>query len=226
VFTNFPRAVRALRQRSGWTQAILGAHIGVSRQLISRIERGDIAGVPVGTLRRLAAELDGTLSMQLRWRGEELDRLVDAAHASLQQATAELLLSVGWLVQVEVSFNRYGDRGRIDIVATHPGTPILLVIEIKSGLGDLQETLGRLDVKARVGLHVAEDLGWSDIATVVPVLVIGDTRSARRAVAQHAALFARYAVRGRSALAWLRHPDGAMPPGLLWFATRPNSRRA
>lgn len=88
MFTNFPRAVRALRQRSGWTQAILGAHIGVSRQLISRIERGDIAGVPVGTLRRLAAELDGTLSMQLRWRGEELDRLVDAAHASLQQATA------------------------------------------------------------------------------------------------------------------------------------------
>jgi len=122
----------------GWTQSVLGARSGASRQLISRIERGDLAAIPVGTLRRVAAELDGTLTLQIRWRGEELDRLVDAVHARLQQATSGLLLSLGWLVRVEVSFNHYGDRGRVDIIAIHPTLRIVLVIEIKSGLGDLQ----------------------------------------------------------------------------------------
>lgn len=226
MFTNIPRAVRALRYRRGWTQTVLGGRIGVSRELISRIERGDLAAVPVGTLRRIATELDASVSLHLRWRGEELDRLVDAVHAGLQQAAADLLLSLGWLVRVEVSFNHYGDRGRIDIIALHPGMRIVLVIEIKSGLGDLQDTLGRLDVKVRLGRQVAEGLGWSDVAAVVPVLVIGDTRTARSVVVRHNALFGRFDRRGRSALAWLRRPYGPTPAGLLWFANRPDSPRA
>jgi transcriptional regulator with XRE-family HTH domain len=207
----------------GWTQSGLGTRIGASRQIISRIERGDLAAIPVGTLRRVAAELDATLSLQIRWRGEELDRLVDAVHAKLQQATSELLISLGWLVRVEVSFNHYGDRGRIDIIAVHPTLRIALVMEIKSGLGDLQETLGRLDVKVRLGRRIAQDLGWSDVAAVVPVLVIGDTRTARAVVARHDALFQRFDVRGRSALAWLRRPRGGAPTGMLWFANSQNS---
>lgn len=224
VFTNLPRAVRALRRRMGWTQSVLGARIGASRQLISRIERGDLAAIPVGKLRKVAAELDATLSVQIRWRGEELDRLVDAVHAGLQQATSGLLISLGWLVRVEASFNHYGDRGRVDIIAIHPTLRTVLVIEIKSGLGDLQETLGRLDVKVRLGRRIADDLGWSDVSAVVPVLVIGDTRRARSVVARHDALFQRFTIRGRAALAWLRRPHGGAPTGLLWFANVPDSR--
>lgn len=210
----------------GWTQSTLGARSGVSRQLISRIERGDLAAIPIGTLRRVATELDATLSLQIRWRGEELDRLVDAAHASVQQATSELLISLGWLVRVEVSFNHYGDRGRVDIMAIHPTLRIVLVIEIKSALGDLQDTLGTLDVKVRLGRRIADDLGWSDVSAVVPVLVIGDTRAARSVVTHHDALFQRFTVRGRSALAWLRRPRGGAPTGMLWFARGRDSRRA
>lgn len=226
MFTNLPRAVRALRRRMGWTQSMLGARVGVSRQLISRIERGDLAAVPIGTLRRVATELDAALSLQIRWRGEELDRLVDAAHASLQQATSALLISLGWLVRVEVSFNHYGDRGRVDIVAIHPTLRIVLIVEIKAGLGDLQDTLGRLDVKVRLGRRIADDLGWSDVSAVVPVLVIGDTRAARSVIAHHDALFQRFTVRGRSALAWLRRPRGGAPTGMLWFAKSQDSHSA
>jgi transcriptional regulator with XRE-family HTH domain len=225
VFTNLPRAVRALRHRQGWTQSALGARIGVSRELISRMERGDLAGVPVGTLRRVATELDATVSVQIRWRGEELDRLVDAQHAKLQQAASELLLSLGWVVRIEVSFNHFGDRGRIDILAKHPVMRILLVLEVKTGLGDLQETLGRLDVKTRLGRRVALELGWSDVAAVVPVLVIGDTRTSRSVVARYDALFQRFSLRGRAAVAWLRRPRGEAPPGLLWFANGHDSRQ-
>lgn len=190
------------------------------------MERGDLAGVPVGTLRRVATELDATVSVQIRWRGEELDRLVDAQHAKLQQAASELLLSLGWVVRIEVSFNHFGDRGRIDILAKHPVMRILLVLEVKTGLGDLQETLGRLDVKTRLGRRVALELGWSDVAAVVPVLVIGDTRTSRSVVARYDALFQRFSLRGRAAVAWLRRPRGEAPPGLLWFANGHDSRQA
>lgn len=42
-----------------------------------------------------------------------------------------------------MSFNHYGDRGRYDILAFHPPTGILLVVEVKTGIGDVQATLGR-----------------------------------------------------------------------------------
>jgi hypothetical protein len=64
------------------------------------------------------------------------------------------------MVQPEVSFNHYGDRGSCDLVALHPGAQALLVVEVKSRLGDVQDTLRRLDTKARLGPMLAEQLGW------------------------------------------------------------------
>ena len=173
---------------------------------------------------RIATALGASVHLTIRWQGEVLDRLLHAAHAALQQATATLLTALGWELRVEVSFNHFGDRGRIDLIAYHPRLRIILVIEVKSGLGDLQETLGRLDVKVRLARIIARDLGWTDVSAVVPVLVIGDTRAARRTIASHEALFARYALRGRSALAWLRRPAVPMPTGMLVFMKRPDSR--
>ena len=223
MWTNVDRAIRALRLRKGWSQEALGAQAGVSREMISRAERGGVAGMTLQSIDRIAAALGASVLVMVRWQGEQLDRLMDAAHAALQETVAALLASLGWEVRVEVSFNQYGDRGRIDLVAYHPDLRILLVIEIKSALGDIQETLGRLDIKVRLARRIARDLGWTDVAAVIPALVIGDSRLARRTVGAHVALFARYAVRGRTALAWLRRPAPPMPTGLLWFANRPDS---
>ncbi len=224
MFTNIERAVRFLRLRKGWAQETLGDRAEVSREMVSRIERGDMRGMTLGSIDRIARALGASIHLQLRWHGEQLDRLIDAAHAAIQQSVADLLSSTGWLVRVEVSFNHYDDRGRADIVALHPITRILLIVEIKSALGDLQETLGRLDVKVRLGRTLAHDLAWSDVRAVIPALVIGDSRLVRRTIAGHANLFERYDMRGRSALAWLRRPNGA-PRGLLWFAKRPDSHQ-
>jgi hypothetical protein len=152
--------------------------------------------------------------------------LIDAAHADLQQSVAQLLTSLGWTIRVEASFNHYGDRGRVDILAFRPNLRVLLVVEIKSALGDLQDTLGRLDVKMRVGRLVAHDVGWGEVRAVIPALVIGDSRLARRTVANHESLFARYDLRGRGSLAWIRRPLDPWPTGLLWFVGRPISRQA
>lgn len=192
---------------------------GISRAAVSRLERGLISPMTVRALDAVARALGASLSMQVEWHGERLDRLMDAAHAELQELVAALLTAAGWVVHVEVSFNRYGDRGRIDLLAIHPTLRIAVVVEIKSGIGDVQDTLGRLDVKVRVARPVARELGLGELVAVVPVLVIGDSRAARTVVATHGSLFGRFDVRGRAARAWIRQPGGVIPGGLLWFAS-------
>lgn len=226
MYTNVQRAIRFLRLRRGWPQRVLGDRSGVSRELVSRAERGDLTGIPLRSIDRMAGALGASVHLQLRWQGEQLDRLMDSGHAAIQQSVAELLTSLAWTVRVEVSFNHYGDRGRVDVLAFHPILHILPVVEIKSALGDLQETLGRLDVKERIGRRLAHDLGWHEVRAVMPALVIGESRLARRTVASHDALFARYRLRGRAARAWLQHPTQSVPTGLLWFANRPDSHQA
>jgi transcriptional regulator with XRE-family HTH domain len=213
--------IRLLRRRRGWTQRQLSSHTGVSTSAISRMEHDDLTRVTVGAMGRVVSGLDAHLRLEVVWRGEQLDRLLDADHAALQEAVASLLETAGWLVRVEVSFNHFGDRGRYDILAFQPVQRILLVVEVKTALGDVQDTLGRLDVKTRLAPLVARDLGWVADAAV-PALVILEDRTQRRQIERHAALFRRFAHRGRSARAWFRRPRSGAS-GLLLFIRLPDS---
>lgn len=205
-----------LRRHLRMTQAEVSQRSGVSRRIIGLIENGRWETVDFGKLARLAESLGARLYPNLSWEGEVIDRLVDEGHAELQNRAAGLLRSQGWQVAVEVSFNHYGDRGRYDILAFHPATAILLVVEIKTGIGDVQATLGSVDVKVRLAPLVASDPGWTGASTVVPALVVADERNQHRIVGRHADLFERFSVRGRSARAWLRHPAPGVS-GLLMY---------
>ena len=223
IRSNVSRAVRHLRRRRGWRQADLGARAAVSGPTISRVERGLVRGIPLGTIERVVETLGASVDLTIRWQGEQLDRLIDAAHAWLSQQTAASLTDAGWVVRPEVSFNHYGDRGRVDLLAFHRGVGVLLVVEVKGSLGDLQEALGRLDVKVRLGRSLADASGWSGVRATVPVFVFADTRAVRRTIALHAAMFAGFTLRGRSAHAWMRGPTWPPPSGLPWFMTVPDS---
>ena len=131
---------------------------------------------------------------------------------------------LGWLTAVELSLNHYGERGRVDVLAYHAPTACLLVGEVKSAVGDVQETLGRIDVKVRLGRSLAASAGWPDVRSVLPSLIVTESRTARRVIASHPTLFARFSVKGRSATGWLRHPRLPPPTGLLWFVTLPDAR--
>ena len=91
--------------------------------------------------------LEVRLELQPRWRGAELDRLLDHVHASLQAAWVDRLRKRDWRTWVERSYSIYGERGRIDILGYHPASRTLLVVEIKSELADAQSLLGTLDAK-------------------------------------------------------------------------------
>jgi transcriptional regulator with XRE-family HTH domain len=205
-----------LRRRLRLTQEELSRRSGTSRRIIGLIENGRWEAVAFGKLARVAESLGARLYPNLTWEGEALDRLVDAGHAQLQNRVAGLLRSLGWMVAVEVSFNHYGDRGRYDILAFHPAATIILVVEIKTGIGDVQAMLGSIDVKVRLAALVARDLGWTGASVAVPALVIVDERNQHRIVALHGELFERFSVRGRSARAWLGDPRTSVS-GLLVY---------
>ncbi|HEX6655233.1 MAG TPA: helix-turn-helix domain-containing protein [Candidatus Limnocylindria bacterium] len=213
--------VRVLRVRRGWRQADLAAGARVSRGLVSAIERDLLDAVTLGSLTRVIEALDARLLLEVQWRGADLDRLLDARHASLVDWLASVLRRLGWDVRPEVSFNRYGDRGCYDLIAFHPTQRMCLVVEVKTVIGDIQDLLGRLDVKLRVARQTALAQGWRP-AAIIPLLVIASDSTNRRHVRNHPALFERFVLRGRDVTQWLRQPREVLP-GLLFFKTVPNA---
>jgi transcriptional regulator with XRE-family HTH domain len=211
-----------LRIRSGLTQAILGTRAGVGRQAVSLLERGHARRLRLGVLEAILGALDARLDLRLLWNGPELDRLRDAGHAALGAVVKRRLERWGWVVRVEVSYSRYGERGRIDLLAFHPPSRSLLVVELKTVLVDVQELLGSLDAKSRLARHIAERFGW-DVRSVVPAIVFVSSRTTRRRLHAVDTLFDRYALRGRRALAWLRQPSSTS--GVVWFETPPSTAR-
>jgi|SRR5688572_23558875 len=222
------RVARAIRLRSGLTQADVAARAKVSRSTVSLLERGMWDGLTVRAMEAIVGGLGARLDTRLSWSGPELDRLIDANHAALSASVKQRLQRWGWLVRVEVSYSYYGERGRIDLLAWHPGQQLLLVIEIKTDLIDVQALLGSMDVKARLARRVAEQAGWQ-VAHVAPAIVFLEDRTTRRRLDQLSSLFDRYSMRGREAISWVRRPSAAArraPSGLLWFFALPNARVA
>jgi transcriptional regulator with XRE-family HTH domain len=199
----------------------LARRAGVSAGLVSLLERGHAELLTVRAIRRVATSLDVAIAWDAGNRGPALARLRDADHARLCEQLVRELEALGWTVAAEVSFNRYGDRGRIDLLAFDPRSRTLLVIEVKTVIADVQEVLGALHVKQRVSTGVARSMGWAPLA-VVPMLEVVEGTTNRRRISAHARLFGQLALRGPAASAWLRQPSGA-PQGILRFANLPNS---
>jgi transcriptional regulator with XRE-family HTH domain len=184
----FGRSIRSLRKRRGWRQADLGAAAGVSQAMIARIELGLADRIAPQVLDRVVRALGARMALRLEWNGESLDRLLDSEHAGLTERVTSLLKLEGWEVAVEVTFWIRGERGSVDILGWHPSTRTLLVIEVKSVVPDVQGMLMPFDRKARLGKEIAATRGWSPVA-VARLLVIGESRTARRRVAAHGSTF-------------------------------------
>ena len=141
-------SIRALRHRRGWRQADLQADAPGSAPAWSACLR---PGVRIASrlpaLRRVARALDVRLAWDAGFRGSELARLRDADHARATEALIGRLERRGWTAVAEVSFNNYGERGRIDVLAYHPPTRTLLVIEVKTLIVEVQAILGGLSAE-------------------------------------------------------------------------------
>ena len=209
--------MRALRRRRGWTQQQLAERAGVSRSTVQQLERGGADAFTGRVIRRIAVALGARFEQRVLWQGEALDRLLDADHASIVERVIRWLRSEGWEVVPEATFAINGERGSIDVLAFHPETGALLVVEVKSVVPDLQALLGGVDRKARVAPAVARERGWL-VRHVGRVVVLTDDSTARRRVERHrATLDAALPARTAAVRAWVRHPVGEMA-GILFLA--------
>ncbi|MCU0505802.1 MAG: helix-turn-helix domain-containing protein [Chloroflexi bacterium] len=215
----FGRVVHALRRRLGLRQSDVALRAGVPQSTVSRIEHGALDRLQVGTVRAVAEAVGSTWEPAVRWRGGELDRLIDERHAILVGAISKRLAAYGWDVEQEVTFSIYGERGSIDLLGWHAETRQLLVVEAKTMLASLEETLRRQDVKVRLARRIATDRYDRTAAGVSALLVFPDSSTVRRRVARHAAVLDRaYPLRGGQLRAWLREPDGRAA-GLMFLSS-------
>ena len=213
----FGRGVRALRIRRRWRQSDLAAAAHVSPTVVARIERGASDGIPPRKLDAVAAALGARTDLRLSWNGEALDRLLDAGHAAVVEIVATILRGLGWEVVIEATFWVRGERGSVDILAWHAGSRVVLIIEIKSVVPDVQAMLASIDRKVRLAKAIAAERGWSPVA-VGALLVIGEDRTARRRIEAHASTFAEsFPDRAVAVRRWLAAPEPARPLRGLWF---------
>ena len=199
-----------MRLRRGWRQCDVGGAAQVSTVTVSRIERGHIGSLSVDTLRRVAAALDIRIDFIPRWRGGELDRMLAAGHSAMHETVARELREIGWMMAPEATFSIYGERGVVDILAFHPPTKALLVIELKTQLVDVQALIGSVDRYRRLAPQLAGERGWS-ITTVSCWVILRDTPSNHRRLAAHVTVLrTAFPQDGRRVRSWLGKPDGAI----------------
>jgi hypothetical protein len=172
----------------------------------------------IGRLRAVFSVYDADVVIGIRWRGGEIDRLLDRRHAALGGRLMTKLDGPGWGSQPEISFSSFGERGAIDALAFHATSRTLLVVEVKTELASIEETLRRHDAKTRLAPAIArERFGW-DAAFVARLLVLPEDRTIRRQVERHDAILRRaYPLRGWELNRWLREPAGAVA-GLLFLS--------
>jgi transcriptional regulator with XRE-family HTH domain len=209
------RGLRTIRLRLGKRQADIAQTARVSRSFVAKVESGRIEDIDLRRLEAVCRAVGATLDLRIRWHGEHMDRLLDEAHSLLVNELIRRLDGLGWRSLAEHSFNEFGERGSIDVLAWHEPTRSVVVIEVKSLIADGQEALFSHDRKARLAPKLARDLGW-DPAQVGRLLVLADTTSNRRHIDLLAATFgAAYPTRGDRVRGWLRAPSGSMS-GLMF----------
>lgn len=213
-------ALRALRLRRNWRQSDVAARARVSASTVSRLERGHPEKLSLATIRAVGAALDLRFDLVPRWRGGDLDRLLNARHSAMHEAVARMFGQMpAWSVAAEVSFAVYAERGVVDVLAWHAGARVLLVVELKTELVDVQEVLGTLDRKRRLAPVIGRERGWVPAQVGTWLLLAESTTNRDRVRAHGAVLRGACPAGGLEIRRWLAAPAG--PIRALSFLAAP-----
>jgi hypothetical protein len=196
-----------------------------SQATISVLERGHIDAMPLELVKAIASAVEARVDYDLRWRGGAVDRLLDARHSELVGVVVRRLQDAEWDPAVEVCYSHFGERGSIDVLGWHRTSRTLAVVEVKSVLASLEETLRRHDAKVRLATMLGAERWGERAAAVGRLLVLPDDSTSRRQVrAADPVLRAALPGDGEACRSWLAHPHG--PFAGVWFLSPTSGRIA
>jgi transcriptional regulator with XRE-family HTH domain len=214
------RMLRMVRIRQRLRQADVATRANLSQATIARHEAGVIRSLDA--LERHAAVLGLRMDVRLRGLRADLSRLADDEHAAIVELLASGFQAAGWLTELEASYNDRGERGRIDILAYHPATRLLLIVEVKTELADLQDLFGSLNAKVRQARSLARVRAWP-VARVVSVMAVASTHANREVVRLHPASFRNWTQHAFRP-GWPAQASTTPDATLLWVAARASGR--
>lgn len=156
----FGRVCRDTRLRLDLSQQAVADSVRISRGYLAHMEAGR-ANPSLALLERLGEalglriELIASPPIFLSARRQH-----DTVHARCSGAIDRRLRSCDWIVAREVELWEGRVHGWIDLLAFHPRSGILLIIEIKTRLDDLGATERQIAWYERHAVAAARRLGW------------------------------------------------------------------
>lgn len=207
IRVTFARAARDTRLGLRLTQQQVADAVGVSRGYIAAIEnqRGNPSLDVVDRMSRaLGLEADLVLRQPIVV-GAHGQR--DLVHARCSGYLERRLRTAGWQTAREVEVIQGRSHGWIDVIAFHPRTETLLVIEIKTRLDDLGSVERQLAWYGRSAGNAALRLGWRPRRVVSWLLVLASDEVERVLRHNRDVLGRAFPLRARQMLEWLSGGD-------------------
>jgi transcriptional regulator with XRE-family HTH domain len=219
-------AVRSLRADLGWSQRQLASRAGLSQAEVWAVENGVASGLTFATAERLLDAMGARLAatVDLPYLGDRI-RQRDPSHARCSAAVVTRLRRAGWDVRSEVEVGGDRSRGWIDVLAVHPATGLMLVIEIKTeihDLGAIERSLGWYEREAWVA---ARGFGWRPAARLGCLILLATEANDVRVRANRAAFDVGFPVRARTLNAIVQGGADVREPGRGVAMVDPHSKR-
>jgi transcriptional regulator with XRE-family HTH domain len=207
---------RDARLRRQWTQERWGKEAGVSRMLVSRVERGLGDRVTVAGLQRMAVAVGIRLSIELA--RDPIEDTADAGHLAVQELMLRIFRRGGRTGLAELP-TRPAERWRsADVVAIDDKRRSITVAECWNTFGDLGAAVRTSNRKVADAKALAVARWGTDHAPVGLVWIVRDTARNRALVRRYPEFFrSRFPGSSRE---WLQAlvEGRAQPtePGLVW----------
>jgi transcriptional regulator with XRE-family HTH domain len=168
---------RETRLAIGWSQADLARRAGTSQSTVSRIERGLLDRVDLAAVGRIFDVMGCRLDLRVEAPFlADRRRQVDPAHAQCVAYVVRRLTAAGWVAKREVEISHARSHGWIDVLAYRAADRALLVVEMKTEIGDLGRIERSMTWYEREAPMACRRLGWS-VRLVVGALIVLDTRA-------------------------------------------------
>ncbi len=119
----------------------------------------------------------------------------EPVHSRMGGYVANRLRADGWWVETEVEIGGAGGKGWIDVLAWHPETGLLLVIELKTEIHDLGAIQRSLAWYERAAIEAARRFGWRPRHVHGALLLLATVENDRRATDNGSALGVAFPVR-------------------------------